>query len=263
MSNLNENQKVTVTCEVCSRSFEADADATTVFCVHCGARQTVTPAESSKLQAQNGERAHEQMLWRNRLIKTTNPDKRLELIESAAHILEPAVQSVYRNLWHVRFKPSKVKELRWADSWLGFLQLLLTLTRDNRLRRVQKKTSRELQSFFNQKALHPVLNGSALPGGSELRTQWPDPVHILYEELTSVVYLYTDLCLQDKQYGSVLFGFGRKKDTQIEAMIAAELKQIQVAAIALQDPPLPGSALLTRAMEDGYRMRLDPVFAIR
>lgn len=263
MSNLSENQKITIICEVCSRSFEADAASPAVFCVHCGTRQTVAPAESARLRAQNGEQAHEQILWRNRLIKTTDPDERLARIDAAGHILDPAVRAVYRNLWQTRFKRSKVKTLRWADSWLGFLQLLLTLTRDDRPRRVQKKTNREIRSFFDRQTLQQALNNAELPAGDRMAAVWPDPVHILYEELTSVVYLYADLCLQDKQYGSVLFGFGRKKDPQIEAMIAGELQRVQTGAIAAQDPLLPGSALLAQAITDGYRLRMEPAFAIR
>lgn len=238
-------QEHTFICTACERSFQANPDAEQVFCVHCGTRQDIRRSvEESGAQRMR--------CWYSDYVRMTDAEQRRLHIENSlqtaeAEGLDVGQLQIVRNLWAVRFRKSPLKEMLWADTWLGNLQNWLNDSETN-----LKRGVKELDRFFADGKLLKAV------GVSSLQPVSADPAMLaLYCELTALIYLYTALCMQDKNYGAILLGIGRKKDAAIAAKISDEFIRMQLNLLQPSQALKPGYQILIQSLLNGYRMYFD------
>ncbi|HHX37163.1 MAG TPA: hypothetical protein GX717_04190 [Clostridiaceae bacterium] len=258
------NQDIRMKCEQCSELFDVPYDANHAFCVHCGAKQSITPKNYHDLKSDKRDNIYNASICINKLIKITDPDERRNYIEKDDDIPDP-LRGVYRDLWHLRFKPSKVKNYPWADSWLGFFQELLMLAKNPQSKRTMRRVDKIMRGFFQEKSFQAVVlldDTEQTVSATELLYKKNLYLTALYHEFLNVVYLYTKLSMNDKNYGSILFGFGRKKDASIAEKVSGEFIDLEVNLLDPFKNTYYGYDLIIKVLHDGYRAYFDTNFII-
>lgn len=133
--------------------------------------------------------------------------------------------SLYQKTWEIRYKYLK-KQDRYADTWIEFLQTLIFTSAEptwgncRRGNKLLKKT----EASWSSEGIFPVLEA----------------------ELTNLVYLYIHLCSRDHNYGTILFGFGKRKPEAIRKRIRDDLYKVE--EVFLRDSELTLADLLSRAI---------------
>lgn len=198
----------------CGGRFNADPSSEKIFCVHCGAFQS----ERVKPELSFDERMS--VLLTDYVRMTDGEERRLflerNLRQQTAEQMDTKRLLLMQDLWSLRYRKSPLKEMRWADSWLGELQSWLTFSGKNNPKSHQRRGARGLEQFFNNKKLLKALEISNLPHSLPTDRSDPayEPSYTLYYELLNMIYLYVGLCMKDKNYGSIILGIGRKKIPQ-------------------------------------------------
>ncbi|MGI6077981.1 MAG: DUF6553 family protein [Fastidiosipilaceae bacterium] len=264
MMEQNENQMVTMRCEKCDKEFNVPFNAANAFCVHCGTKQSVTPEQFLTLMSTGQDDQYELSLSINKLIRITDPDERKLYISSSTQIPKE-LRDLYESFWQIRYKPNKVKGIKWADLWLGFFQDILLMTKNQQTKGSLRKFDKTIRSFFLNKKMKSIIhmeNYDTIVIGDYI--DWKENIYVaaLYHELLNVVYLYTKLSMTDRNYGSILFGFGRKKDSTIAEKISSEFINMQINGLSLLKESFYGYNLIIKVLHDGYRTYFDKNFHI-
>ncbi len=249
------------TCSSCGKKFDAALDAPRVFCVYCGSEQKLNKIEESRNQDQG-----DFFSWLKEYAKIEKPEERLSFLEKSKDKGEAA--EFFLKIWQDRFKKGKTKQVPWADSWLGHLQILITYKNEKMNRSQRKRIAKTYKDWFLTENLEQQLAGY-LPeidekidelSGATLDSS--SPLYFLYVELLSLAYLYVSLCMSDKNYGSYLLGFGRRKESSIAARVSDDLIDLQLNVLKPLQGEFPLNRLLINALQDGYRMYFDENFAL-
>lgn len=254
-----------ITCEHCGKVFHTDPTAESAFCVFCGGRQSLSPRTILEMDKDESGQDAAIARFRNHLVKCTDPEERLRLIKEAS-VLSAQEKEAYERLWALRYSPSRLKGLKYADKWLGIYQIILSISKDGRSKAVNKKAQKELKSLFGEVKKDDLFDTNDLPTANDFKSRdlwkrWPK-LRPLFDELVNITFLYTYLCMKDKTYGSIAFGIGRKKDETIASMISEELVKMELHALHPARDYEGMVELFIHSLHDGYRLYFDPKFLI-
>ena len=116
-----------------------------------------------------------------------------------------------------------------------------------------KRRDAKLVFSFLEKVLTALDENPSLDSLSHEQVKLTDylPIRV---EWASLIYLYVDLCMKDKQYRSVLFGFGSKSDEDVVKKISSELVDLEshlLKPLLLQKPEIQS---LIDGMHEGFRL---------
>ncbi len=249
-------------CVNCDGRFNADPAAEKIFCVHCGAFQ------AERVEPKLSFDEHMSKLLTDYVQLTDGEERRLFLERNLSQ-QTPEQTDMNRlrqmqDLWSMRYRKSPIKEMRWADNWLGELQTWLTFSRTSNPKSHQRKGVRSLEQFFNNKKLLKALEIARIPHSLPTDRSDPayEPAYTLYYELLNLIYLYVGLCMKDKNYGSIILGIGRKKDSTIASKISDDFVEFQMNLLSQGPDGKEGHGILIKALLDGYRMYFDKSFTL-
>lgn len=250
----------TITCSSCKKTFQADPNANRVFCVHCGTEQQdiVFDGVSDPF-----------ILWLTDYVKITDGEDRRKALEEAKQTcpetgIEANLLDSLQAIWQLRYHKSRLRDMLWADAWMGELQNWLVSAKDGNPASERRRAIRSLDQFFNDNKLLKALDIDFLPPGLSENKQAPEyrKQYLLYAELLNLIYLYTKLCMNDKNYGSVLFGFGRHSDKRISEKITQEYVDLQLNLLKEDSETKAGYKFLIKALMDGFKMYFDNNFVL-
>ena len=151
--------------------------------------------------------------WPECLYKEKEPMIRFMLLDEADHQgLTPDENVIRRRLMESRYPTFKKNARSTEDHYLK-LWLFMSFAADNIKR---EKLPRSAQKDILK--LHKELGIGDLTGETEQ--------NLLYRELYHMTILYINLSLEDKRYGSLIFGFGRLSDDKLAKKIARDAYKV-------------------------------------
>lgn len=144
--------------------------------------------------------------WPENYYMETDPEKRKKILDSQNDPAEEEVNKLRRELFDLRYKKEKNGKMidRFLGAWMEFLIMKSQLNSVMAKRRLRKDAIRALDMFGIPQVEH---------FGKDL----------LMEELKHAVLLYCYASQSDRQYNSIIFGFGKKKKEDVEIKIKSEL----------------------------------------
>ena len=149
--------------------------------------------------------------WPESYYMETDPEKRKQLLEARNDPEEAELNRLRLELWNLRYETMRNGKMR--DRFVaGWMELILM--REQVKGKFGKRTLRK-------NALHALEQMGIFQMehfGKEL----------LLEELKHVVLLYCCSSMTDRQYNSVIFGFGKMKKDTVEKKIMGELRAVIV-----------------------------------
>lgn len=168
--------------------------------------------------------------WPESYYMETDPEKRLKLLEAQNDPAEAEINKLRLELWNLRYE--KMRNGKIKDRFIaGWMDLILMKEQ------VQGKFGKRGMKKQAQKALELMGIPQTEHFGKEL----------LLAELKHMVLLYCCASMTDRQYSSIIFGFGKMKKEKIDHKIIGELDAVAVdipGHLELQEE----SALLVEAI---------------
>ncbi|MCU6763616.1 Uncharacterised protein [uncultured Roseburia sp.] len=149
--------------------------------------------------------------WPESYYMEVDAGRRLALLKEHKKSRETEeIDSLRMELWEMRYQPLK-KENEFKDTFMGGLIHLLMLTIDAARPFSKKRACKEAQKILQQLGL-------------DFKEHFTR--ELLETEIKHLFLVYAATCLEDKQYGSLLFGFGRIKKDKVEKKIAEDIRKI-------------------------------------
>lgn len=144
--------------------------------------------------------------WPESYYMETRPEQRLALLEAQSDPDQEAENALRRRLWELRYEKQRNGQMkdRFLGAWLDLM--LLQPQADSRFGR--KKARSQAVKALEQLALTQTETF-----GREL----------LLAEVKHTILVYCCTSMEDRQYGSVIFGLGKMKKETISKKIDAEL----------------------------------------
>ena len=149
--------------------------------------------------------------WPESYYMEVDAGRRLSLLEEHLNQEESdTINSLRMELWQMRYQPLK-KGNEYKDNFMAGLVQWLMLTIDA-ARPFSKKRAR--------KEAGQVLVQLGLTSEEHFTRE------LLETEMKHLFLVYAATCLEDRQYGSLLFGFGRIKKDKVEKKIAEDIRKV-------------------------------------
>ena len=169
--------------------------------------------------------------WPENYYMETDPEKRKELLDGQNDPEEAEINKLREELWHLRYQ--KLRNGNVKDCFIaGWMDLIL----------MKEQTKGKFGKGRLKKA---ALKDLELLGLNQVEHFGRD---LLLAELKHAALLYCCSSAMDKQYGSIIFGFGKMKSEKINLKIMDDLK-----AVGWDIPKdldiVQETALLTEAIE--------------
>ena len=169
--------------------------------------------------------------WPENYYMETAPERRKAILEAREDPAEAEANKIRMALWDKRYEKIRGDQLK--DNFLAaWLDMMLVLPQvDSRFGK--KKARQQVEKALAQMCIPQVdLYGKEL----------------LLEELKHTVLLYCSASMEDRQYGSVIFGLGKMKKDNVRKKISAELHNVGTYIPEKLDLTAE-AALLTEAVE--------------
>lgn len=149
------------------------------------------------------------LAWPDCLYKEREPLVRFSLLEEAERQgLTPDENPVRRRLMEERYPGFKKGQLKSDDNYLR-LWLFMSFAMDSVKRgKIGRGARKDIMKLIDE------LGISAIKGEHDQS--------LLYREIYHLAILYINLSLEDKRYGSLIFGFGRMSDDRLARKIGRD-----------------------------------------
>lgn len=148
--------------------------------------------------------------WPESYYMETDGAKRRELLEAQiSQGQDEEDNRLRKELWELRYEPQRNGSLK--DNFLYWLLELVLMSRETK----SKFGKRSLQKRA-KKALEALGTNRVEYFGRELLTA----------ELKHLFLTYGMVCMEDKSYGSVILGFGKMSQTNLETKLSREFQAL-------------------------------------
>lgn len=177
--------------------------------------------------------------WPDIYYSTTDADKRKEYLEKAIRLgLEPKENEIRMKMWNQRYGTQKGVDQMLAI-WINLLYFANIVKSDRKAR-------------WRKREIKDIFNGLQV---EVLKEYGEEAKELVYLEFYHLADFYIDICLNDKKYGSIMFGLGTMSKEKLMAKIAKE-----IYTIAYLVPPVisgtPEYELLRKAVVDCFTIKL-------
>ncbi|MDD3339086.1 MAG: hypothetical protein PHS82_09555 [Lachnospiraceae bacterium] len=177
--------------------------------------------------------------WPRQYYMSSDPKERRMLLEAAmAKGVSPEADQIRMILWKIRY-PEKGGERGmqmdgYLHAWMNF-----------------RFVAGSKDALFKGKLKRELSKAIDSMGFGEMEKYGELGQEILFDEIKHTAVLYMQLCTQDKQYGSVLWGMGSLKDGQLYGKIAKDVYEVGYQA-AINANMVKECELWTRAVSTAF-----------
>jgi len=151
--------------------------------------------------------------WPDCLYREKEPLLRFELLrEAEKQGLTPEENPLRRRLMEARYLGFKNGASKSDDNYLK-MWIYMSFASDSAKRgKLPKRAQKDIMKVYDELGIRDMHSEEELL--------------LLYREIYQMTLLYINLSLEDKRYGSVLFGFGRMSDERLARKIGGDVYKV-------------------------------------
>ena len=171
-----------------------------------------TRAKKVTKQSSDEEIRRRLLNWPDAYYREREPEIRFRMLEEAENQgLTPEDNVIRRELYEIRY-PSKgnIKD-KYLSAWMN-------------MRFMTERNNGVIFRRHDPKKVRDVLGEI----GIGVRMDDRRYQQLLYQEIYHLGMLYGALCCEDKQYGSIIFGFGSMSEEKLAFKIARDFKEVGI-----------------------------------
>ena len=148
--------------------------------------------------------------WPYEYMRMKDPVVRKRILDEAIKQgIDQEGNELRQMLWEHRY-PKGIGEDEFFKAWMYF-----------------DFVSEEINAYFGKKKrLNNVKQHLERLGMEDMKARGPFGEQVLYEELYHLVYNYIQLCADDRNYGSLILGFGKMNKDSYALKVARNIRRV-------------------------------------